>query len=228
MVQRRPVKADIAGSIPAPRAMKSKKIYSTIGEITSIYELLASVSGYKKSVEYFVAQLPFSENSPIKVLDAGCGTGLYSFAILKKYKSAKITAFDLNEKLVNYVREKSIKNKLTDKIRAFAADITSSLPEIENEKFDLIITAGVLVYVPHEETVKNLSRFLIPGGYFFNVPNRDSAWGRFVCTLYACTPYSKTENISVFEKNGFTLEKDVKVPKTPAASFKEVHLFRKN
>lgn len=167
------------------------------------------------------------KNDSIKVLDAGCGTGLYSFAILKRYKNAKITAFDLDAKLVNYVKEKALRDKLDDHIRVFTANITGSLSEIENEKFNLIITAGVLVYVPHEETVKNLSRFLISGGYFFNSPNRDSVWGKFICKLYACKPYPKTENISVFVKNGFTLVRDIKVPKTPAASFKDAHIFKK-
>ena len=208
--------------------MNSEKVYSTIGQITPFYDFLAWVTGYKKSVEYFISQLPFSESASIKVLDAGCGTGLYSFAVLKKYKNAKIIAFDLNKKLVDYVGTKALKNKLSDRFRVFTADIRSPLSEIENEKFDLIITAGALVYVPHEETVKNLSRFLISGGYFFNSPNRDSAWGRFICKLYACKPYPKTENISVFEKNRFTLEKDIKVPKTPTASFKDAHIFKKN
>lgn len=208
--------------------MNSKNIYSTIGRMTSFYDFLAYIFGYKKSVEYFISQLPFSENDSIKVLDAGCGTGLYSFTVLEKYKNAKITAFDLDEKLVAFVKAKTTKNKLSDRIRVFTADIQGSLSEIENEKFDLIITAGVLVYVPHETTVRNLSRFLISGGYFFDSPNRNSAWGRFVCKLYACKPYSKDEDISVFEKNGFTLEKNIKVPKTPAASFKDAHIFRKN
>jgi|CXWL01.1.fsa_nt_gi SAM-dependent methyltransferase len=196
--------------------------------MTSLYDFLARATGYQKSVEYFVSQLPFSENDSIKVLDAGCGTGLYSFAVLEKYKNAKIIAFDLDEKLVAFVKAKVLKNRLGDRIHVFTADIQGPLLEIENEKFDLIITAGVLVYVPHEETVRNLSRFLVSGGHFFNSPNRDSAWGRFVCKLYACRPYPKTEDISVFEKNGFTLEKDIKVPKSPAASFKDAHLFRKN
>ncbi len=207
--------------------MNSEKVYSTIGQATSLYDFLALVTGYKKSVEYFVSQLPFHENDSIKVLDAGCGTGVYSFAVLKRYKNAKITAFDLNKKLVDYVKAKVVKNKLNNQFRVFIADITGPLSEIENEKFDLIITAGVLVYVPHEETLKNLSRFLISGGYFFNSPNRDSAWGRFICKLYACKPYSKNENISVFEKNGFTLVKDIEVPKTLSASFKDAHIFKK-
>ena len=207
--------------------MNSEKIYSAIGRITLIYDFLASITGYKKSVEYFISQLPFSEDDLIRVLDAGCGTGSYAFALLKKYKNAKVTAFDLDENLINSIKEKVVKNKLSNRMRVFRADIAGPLLEIENEKFDLIITAGVLVYVPHEATVINLSRFLDAGGYFFNSPNRDSAWGRFICKLYACKPYPKSENISVFERNGFVLVKDIKVPKIPAASFKDAHIFKK-
>src|SRR3989344_8479478 len=97
--------------------MNSEKVYSIIGQIIPFYDFLAWVTGYKKSVEYFISQLPFSESDSIKVLDAGCGTGLYSFAVLKKYKNAKIAAFDLNEKLVDYVRAKVVKNKLSDRLR---------------------------------------------------------------------------------------------------------------
>jgi ubiquinone/menaquinone biosynthesis C-methylase UbiE len=207
--------------------MKSKQIYSAIGNITSIYDFLSSVTGYKKSVKYFISQLPFPEDSSIKVLDAGCGTGPYSFAVLEKYKNAVVTAFDLNEKLIAYTQEKARKHNLEKRVHVFTGDIAGQLSEIENQKFDLIITAGVLVYVPHEETVKNLSRFLVPGGYFFDSPNRDSAWGRLICKLYGCKPYPKNEDIEVFEKNGFVLIKDIKVPNTPAASFKDAHIFKK-
>ena len=206
----------------------SEKIYSTIGRVASFYDFLSWVVGYKKSVKYFVLHLPFSDDAPIKVLDAGCGTGVYSLAVLEKYKNAKVTAFDVDKTLVNSFKEKTLNNKMSDRICVFTADITGSLLEIGNEKFDLIITAGVLVYVPHEETIRNLSRFLVTGGYFFNSPNRDSLWGRLVCKLFACKPYSKAENFSAFEKNGFTLVEDIKVPNTPAASFKDAHIFSRS
>ena len=204
-----------------------EKVYSTIGGVTSFYDFLLSVTGYKKSVNYFISQLPFNNNDTIKVLDAGCGTGVYSLDILNKYKQAKVTAFDLNEKLVKHLKEKVLKNKLEDRVRLFTADIQGPLLEIENEKFNLIITAGVLEYVKQDEVVKNLSSFLISGGYFMNSSVRDTVWGRFVCKLYACKPYSKSQNISVFEQNGFSIEKIIKVSKTPSASFKEVHIFKK-
>lgn len=207
--------------------MDSQKIYSTIGGMTGLYDFIISTIGYKKSVDYFVSQLPFSKDDQIKVLEAGCGTGLYSLALLKNYKNATITAFDLNEKLVARLKEKVLKNKLDNRAHLFIADIQGSLSEIQNQKFNLIITAGILEYVPLEETVRNLSRFLVSGGYFFNSPVRDNAWGRFVCKLFACKPHGK-RNIQAFEQNGFSLEKVIEVPKNPSASFKEAHIFKKN
>lgn len=207
--------------------MDSQRLYSRIGHITRLYDFVILVIGYKKSVEYFVSQLPFSEDDQIKILDAGCGTGLYSLALLQKYKNANVIAFDLNEKLVARFKEKVLKNKLDNRVHLFTADIRGSLQEIENKKFNLIVTAGVLEYVPLEETVRNLSRFLIPGGYFFNSPVRDTIWGRIICKLFACKPHGD-RNIQVFEENGFKLEKAIEVPKNPSASFKDAHIFKKS
>jgi ubiquinone/menaquinone biosynthesis C-methylase UbiE len=207
--------------------MKSEKIYSFIGKIWWVYDCIEWFTGYKKSVRYFISQIPLQQTEKIKVLDVWCGTGVYSLAIAEKYKNAEITAFDINQKLVNFFQKRIEERWLEKRIWVFQGDVCGELNAIWGKKFDLIITSGVLVYVPHEKTIHNLSRFLKPQWYFFNSPNRDSIWWRFICRLYACKPYSKEENISAFEKNGFTLEKNIKVPKTPTASFKDAHIFRK-
>ena len=207
--------------------MKSTKIYSFIGNFTSFYDFLETITGYKKSVKYFVSQLPFPSDQNIKILDAGCGTGTYTFAILEQYKNAHITAFDRDEKHIEYLKRRVVEKNLENKVDAFVEDLIGSLSRIHDKKFDLILTSGVLVYVPHEETIRKLSHFLTSEGYFFNIPNRDSLWGRFVCRLYACKPYSREENVAVFERNGFELINNIKVPSTPTASFKDAHIFRK-
>ena len=206
--------------------MKSKKIYSFIGLIAPLYDLCLYFFGYEKSVDYFISQLPFAKESSIRVLDAGCGTGLYSLALLRQYKNARVTAFDLSDKLVEHLRKKVLKDKYNHRVNLFTADIQSALKEIGGEKFDLIITAGVLEYVPQEKTLKNLSHFLIHGGYFLNSPVRDTLLGKLVCKLYACKTYSRTQNIQSFEHNNFTLQKIIKLPWYAPASFKEAHLFK--
>lgn len=205
--------------------MKSKSIYSFIGLIAPLYDLCSYFLGYKKSVDYFISQLPFTKESSIRVLDAGCGTGPYSLAILKKYKNSRVTSFDFSDKLVEHLKEKILKNKYNNRARLFTADIQGALGEIGDEKFDLIITSGVLEYVPQEKTLKNLSRFLISKGYFLNSPVRDTFFGELVCKLYDCKPYSRKQNIQTFTDNNFTLQKIIELPWYAPASFKEAHLF---
>jgi 2-polyprenyl-3-methyl-5-hydroxy-6-metoxy-1,4-benzoquinol methylase len=195
--------------------------YNLIARIAGLYDFGLWLVGYKQSVDNFVAQVPFERDSSIKILDAGCGTGLYTLALLNKYPNAHITSFDLDGKLVERLRYKLHRNKLHDRARLFTANIQGSLQEIEGERFDLIITAGVLEYTQPEATVKSLARFMVPGGYFLNSPVKHNLFGKVICRLYACKPHTKKININAFTSNGFTLVKSV-VP----YSFKELHIFR--
>ncbi|HYV33946.1 MAG TPA: hypothetical protein VE973_03820 [Candidatus Limnocylindria bacterium] len=75
--------------------VRPSTVYSSIARVAKFYDFFAWVIGYKRSVNYFVDQLPFEENAKFNVLDAGCGTGIYTIAILKKYPRAQITALIL-------------------------------------------------------------------------------------------------------------------------------------
>jgi ubiquinone/menaquinone biosynthesis C-methylase UbiE len=196
--------------------------YSSIARLAKFYDLWLWLCGYNRSVENFMGQLPFGKDMPLKVLDAGCGSGLYIIAVLNRYPNAHVAAFDSNEKLMEYLRHKLKNKKLDNRTFLFAADIQSQLLELGDKKFDLIITAGVLEYVPIEKTVQNLSRFLIPEGYFLNSPVKDNFFGQFVAWLYGCKPYSQTRNLKAFTNNGFVLEKQ-----SSAWHIKDLHIFRK-
>ncbi len=207
--------------------MSSQKIYSAIGRVAHFYDFVSWLVGYKKSIEYFVSKIPITSDKTVEILDAGCGSGPYSLAILERYPKAKVTSFDLNNKLVRFLEEKTNQKGFGNRLRAFSADISGPLTELEGKSFDLIITAGVLEYVDQDQTVKNLSRFLKTGGYFFNSPPRNNWWGKMICGIYSCHPYTEEKNLSAFENNGYVLETNIKVPRTPAASFKDAHIFKK-
>ncbi len=152
--------------------MNSQKAYSISA---TFYDLLIlRLLGYEVAANYFVEQLPLGDG--IEVLDAGVGTGLYSFAILKKFPNAKITAFDLNEELLGKFREKIKKKGLTNKIDIFVGDIL--LPISKNKQFDLVITGGVLEHVDLNKAVENLSQYLKSGGYFLNAGVRNNFLGK--------------------------------------------------
>jgi ubiquinone/menaquinone biosynthesis C-methylase UbiE len=207
--------------------MSSPKIYSAIGRIAPVYDFVSWLVGYKKSIEYFISQIPIPIDRQVEVLDAGCGSGPYSLAVLERYPKAKVVSFDLNDKLVRFLEEKAVKKGFGNRLQTFSANIAGPLTELEGGSFDLIITAGVLEYVDQDQAIKNLSRFLKTDGYFFNSPPRNNWWGKMICGVYSCQPYTQAKNLSTFQNNGYVLEKNIKVPRTPSASFKDAHIFKK-
>lgn len=203
--------------------MDQKSLYT---KISNFYDIGLWLNGYGRAVNYIIKQLPFEQNQFINVLDAGCGTGLYSVAILKHYPNARVIAFDLNEKMLEKIKLNLEKENLMNRIEIFTADITMYASQ---EKLDLIITGGVLEYVDIAGAVNNLSRYLKNGGYFINSPVKDNFLGRMSGKLAGLKPYSEKENTEAFTKNGFTLFKIIKFPHRyfPISLIKEAHIFKK-
>src|SRR5829696_3285636 len=130
--------------------MKGQKRYSSLA---TVYDILFSKGlGYERAANMYVSQLPLDKNNKIEVLDAACGTGLFTIAILKAFPNAEISAFDLNKKMLSRLQLR-LKRKWNDRIvKTFSADISRPLL-IATEKFDLIITAGVLEHVNISATI---------------------------------------------------------------------------
>jgi ubiquinone/menaquinone biosynthesis C-methylase UbiE len=202
--------------------MKAKSVYGSIGRMTGFYDFLSGLIGYQKSVDSFVAQLPYEKDASLKVLDAGCGTGPYTLAILKRFPHARVFAFDANEHFVVRLKQRLMKAGVGARAVAMVGDVQAPPREVNEQTFDLIMTAGVLEYVPLEKTVKTLSGLLVPGGYFLNSPVKENTSGKLIAWLYGCKPYARQRNIEAFTKNGF----EMPTPYLPW-SFKELHIFQK-
>jgi SAM-dependent methyltransferase len=199
--------------------MESNRIYSSIA---GFYDIALGLSGYWLAIESFVREIPYDESDRINVLDAGCGTGLYSFAIIKRYPRATISAFDLNKEMVGrFITRLEKKNHLKDRVRVFTADLCQPLPAIE-EQFDLVVTGGVLEYVEIEQAVKNLSYYLSNGGFFLNTSVRDNLAGRLTGKVYGFKPHASSRNVDAFIGNGYKLMKTMRFPPT-----REAYLFQK-
>lgn len=75
-----------------------------------------------------------------KVLDAGCGPGIYSEWLLNN--GAIVTAIDYSYEMINLLRQ-----KFGDKIMFHIADLNQPLYFLENEEFDLIVCTMVLLHI---------------------------------------------------------------------------------
>jgi 2-polyprenyl-6-hydroxyphenyl methylase/3-demethylubiquinone-9 3-methyltransferase len=59
-----------------------------------------------------------------------------------------------------------------------------------DKSFDMIVTSGVLEYVPLEEGFGELARVLAPGGYLLHLPVRPSIASRFLEVMFRFKAHS--------------------------------------
>jgi ubiquinone/menaquinone biosynthesis C-methylase UbiE len=75
-----------------------------------------------------------------RVLDAGCGPGVYTQWLVER--GASVVAVDANEKMVGFTKE-----RLGDKAQVFHANLEKPLDFFGDESFDIVVSPLVLDYV---------------------------------------------------------------------------------
>ncbi len=205
--------------------MNAQNLYSNIA---GSYDIISRLNGKKRAANYIVDHLPFRASDSFMVLDAGCGTGLYSMAILKKFPKSQIVAFDLNNKMVEKMRENLHRYGFEKRAAVFVGDVLGNIFDKE-QYFDLVVTGGVLEYVDIRRAVQNLTRYLSIGGYFLNSLILDNWLGNLTGKSAGFRPHTVEENISAFTQNGFELQKTIAIPLRyfPICLLKTTHLFKK-
>ena len=83
-----------------------------------------------------VDSIPFGATDPIKVLDLGAGTGLFSWYILQKFHQADFTLLDIADKLLEIAKERFASHP-----QQFQTIIQDYKNLELSTKFDLIISS---------------------------------------------------------------------------------------
>ena len=207
--------------------MKHEFVYAAIGKVAGAYDAGLSVSGYRSSVRRFLSEFRKIAGGDLRsILDAGCGTGVYTLSLLSLFPEAHIVAFDREPTMVERVKENLERAKLSKRVTLFVADISGALPK-EVENVDALVISGVLEYVPPEQTIRALAAFLRPGGIVLHSPVRDTPYGRSIGKLYNFTPRAEERYLKAFASAGFNHLKTIRLPALHPASFKEAQVFRK-
>ena len=153
--------------------------------IARLYDFTFKVNGYGRSLDQYFEEHPLPVFPGARVLDAGCGTGTLTLAMMRTLGvPVKLTALDLSASSMVTAR-KYLNKKFghCDQKVDFMQGNILSLP-FPDESFDLIVTSGVLEYVPLDEGFGELARVIAPGGYFLNLPMRATVTTRLLELLF--------------------------------------------
>ena len=126
-------------------------------------------SSIEKTIHWIFEQV---ENKELKILDLGCGPGLYTQQIAKK--GHKVTGVDFSRNSINYAKEQAKSNNLDI---AYINKNYLELDLTENE-FDLVMMIytdfGVLLPEERNHLLNIVHKALKPGGIFiFDVLNNN-------------------------------------------------------
>jgi ubiquinone/menaquinone biosynthesis C-methylase UbiE len=121
----------------------------------SCYDAIAALTPYRAMVDEIIGLVP---QAPLRLLDAGCGTGNLLLALQRRRPRAALTGVDLSPSMLKRARA-----KLAD-VDLRRSDLGERLP-FEDGSFDVVTSVNVLYAVADPaRTVAELERVLKPGG----------------------------------------------------------------
>jgi ubiquinone/menaquinone biosynthesis C-methylase UbiE len=142
--------------------------------IERFYDLTFKLNGYGRSLDQYFEAHPLPIFSDATILDAGCGTGTLTLALLRTVKApVKLMALDLSASSMTTAKKYVNKNNPHEQSVRFTQGNILALPYAD-ETFDLVVTSGVLEYVALDEGLSELARVISPGGYLLQLPMRPS------------------------------------------------------
>jgi ubiquinone/menaquinone biosynthesis C-methylase UbiE len=152
--------------------------------IAGLYDITFKFNGYSRSLEKYLEEHLPPLPAQARVLDAGCGTGLLTLALLKVLdQPLRITAIDLSSSSLVTARRAVAENSGRTQSVRFAQANLLQLP-FADDSFDLIMTSGVLEYVPLSDGFSELARVIRPGGYMLHLPVRPSPASKLLEVMF--------------------------------------------
>lgn len=196
--------------------------------IADVHNLALKINGYRQSVEKFLKSLDLKIDENSVVLDAGSGTGIVTLGFHNAgFHPRKTIALDLSFNSLKVSREQFRKDKKVNakKIEAVQGNILN-LP-FADETFDLVLSCGVLEYVPLDEGLREMSRVLKTGAKLVFIPVKPSIVGAVLEFLYNFKSHP-IKNVRRISQQYFNIVGNHKFPITePMGWSKTIFLLEK-
>lgn len=204
---------------------KTQNFYDRIADV---HNLLMQVNGYRNSVANFLKSMELELDKNSLVLDAGSGTGIVTSAFYRAgFLPQQTIAYDLSFNLLKVSREELTKDR-----KIAARNISPVQGNVLNfpfadETFDLVLTCGVLEYVPLEEGLSEMARVLKKGAKLVLIPIKPSFVGTVLEFLYKFKTHP-IEDVRQISHQYFNIVGDYQFPITePIGWSKMIFLLEK-
>lgn len=213
------------------------------GPLAKFYERFMSPR-YKAALERFFREF-YLGSGKLRILDAGCGTGIISFALSDKSKEISVVAFDQSCDMLK-VAEKTKKTrreldllyrrvkssgeyKRNYHVEFYLGNIESPsslesldgrVLNLEENSFDYVVVSGALEHVDLDKGVSELVKYVRKEGSLIDLGVRNNFFGKRLGNAYGFKPYSKEDIVDAFEKAGLATIREIPIKEKRLARFR--------
>lgn len=204
---------------------KTQNFYDRIADV---HNLMMGINGYRDSVAKYLRSLDLNIDEHSLVLDAGSGTGIVTLGFYTAgFRPLKTVALDLSFNSLEIARQEFGRDEKTDAENVCAVQGNVLQVPFADETFDLVLTCGVLEYVPLEEGLREFARVLKTGSNLVLIPVKPSIVGSVLEILYNFKTHS-IEETETIAKQYFEVVDNYEFPfNEPIGWSKMIFLLRK-
>lgn len=170
--------------MPKNGKRETEKTQGLYDRIADVQNLAMKINGYRASVSKFLKSLELKVHKDSLVLDAGCGTGIVTLGFEDAgYRPRHIATLDLSLKSLRVARDEFRQKRRYAKRTGPVQANVLRMP-FGDSTFDLVLTCGVLEYVPLDAGLAEIARVLKPGAKLVFLPVKPSIVGSVLELLY--------------------------------------------
>lgn len=184
------------------------------GRIAHVYDRALTLLGIRRGVSRFLARVPLDLPPEPRILDAGCGSGLVSLALLRRFPVAEVVAFDLDQRMLAVLQRRARRAGIPPgSLRIAHGDLrrpqllrcleTQQRFQLSPSSFDAVMVGAALEHVPLEQSLRSLHALLKPGGVLLDLAVRRGVTTLALALLYDFKAYSETQLREAFSAAGF-------------------------
>ena len=143
----------------------------------------------------------------MRVLEVGCGRGVGTEIIFRRFGAAHVTAFDLDPDMVARASRRLARYP-SERLRLFVGDATAI--DAADQSFDAVFDFGIIHHVPNWQlAVAEIRRVLRPGGRFYFEEVTSQALRRWAYRTFLDHPrenrFSGAQLVAELERQGIVV-----------------------